>query len=188
MKEQSHIVHFCVFHQASWHPAYTHTMVFLFFIIMTCYFPRIVSPLVPHSHLPMMCWDDQCDPHECSFNHCLTLYTIFWNAALLLCHHHMPLSVGNEFHCRKHVLPTKSKHNIDFFVAPGFQCCFHCTSTYTMNSIWLTDSCIGIACYPFYKCCLLSKNKMVVWWKHYRLENVTYWPCLAWQVIIGAQR
>lgn len=139
-------------------PTHTHFMVFLFFIIMTCYFPRIVSPLVPHSHLPMMCWDDQCDPRGCSFNHCLTLYTIFWNAALLLCHHHMPLSVGSEFHCRKLVLPTKSKHTIDFFVAPGFQCCFHCTSTYTMNSIWLTDSCIGIACYPFYKCCLLPKK------------------------------
>jgi hypothetical protein len=162
-----------------------HFVVFRFFIIMTCYFPRIVPPLVLHSHLPTMCWYDECDPHRCSFKHCLTLYTIFCYAAFLLCHHHMPLPVGNEFHCRKCVLPTKSKHTTDFFVVPGFQFYSHCTSTYPLNSIWLTDSCISIECYPYYKCCLLPRNKMVVWQKHYRLENVTYWPCLAWQVYWG---
>ena len=182
VKEPSYNVHFCVFHQASWHPSYMH-----FFIIVTYYFPRVVPPLVLHSHWPTVCWDDQCDLHGFSFNHFLTLYTIFWYAALPLCHHLTPLSVGSEFHCRKHFSAPKSKDTTDSFVAPGFQCCFHCPSTpseqhltHSLTHSLTLASCI--TCYPYYKCCFLPKNKMVLWQKHYRLENVTYWPCLACQL------
>jgi hypothetical protein len=181
-KEQSHSVHFCVFHQASWHPAYTHFVVFRFFIIMTCYFPRIVPPLVLHSHLPTMCFDDQCDPHGCSFNHCWTLYAIFCYAALSLCHHHMPRVSWQWISLQETCFTHKIKTHYRLFRGARFPVLFPLYINLSMNNIWLTDSCIGIACYPYYKCCLLPKNKMVVWQKHFRLENVTSLPSLACQV------
>jgi len=181
VKKQSHNVHFYVFHQASWHSAFTHFMVFQFFIIMTCYFPRIVPPLVLHSHLHTKCWDDQRDPHGCSFNHCFTLYTIFsdmlhsrYAITIHLCQLAMNFISGNMFYPQnQNTLQTFSWHQVSSAVS-----IVHQLIQWTAF-VWLTDSCISIACYPYYKCGLLPKNKVVVWQKHYRLEKVTYWPCLA---------
>jgi hypothetical protein len=59
---------------------------------------------------------------------------------------------GEKFH------PYKLNQTRIFSVYQIFQCCCHYISTYPQNKIWpiLAPS---VACYPYYKCCLLPKCK-----------------------------
>jgi uncharacterized membrane protein len=50
--------------------------------------------------------------------------------------------------------------------------------TYPMNSIWLTFASY-VACYTFHYCYRLQENKIYEEHYIYRLEDLTFWRCLA---------
>jgi len=64
--------------------------------------------------------------------------SLYWIFIKLLLH---TSSNGGKFWWLKRVLLTKPNHTTNFFTGPQFQSCWHCTSTYPLNSIQVPDLC-----------------------------------------------
>lgn len=99
----------------------------------TCQFIMSVPPLMLHSHLSLMC---------CSQVQSLAVFkqsAQFADMTCLLRHPHTPLPTDSEFQFRS----TFCKNWITLwtFVVPSFQYHCHWTSTYCLNSIFLTSCC-----------------------------------------------
>lgn len=126
----------------------------------------------------LMCCADRYD-HHCGspFDHFQTLCTIFWHAALELSHHLSCWSNGCELGCRKNNSPIKTESYNELLHEASFQCQWPCTSTYSMNKIWVTDI--------YTICCISPPIKSAT--SYLKIKHSTkmlytrepyYWTCL----------
>jgi len=106
-----------------------------------------------------LCADGRYDNHPGYLVDCFqTHWTIFRHPAQ---QRHMRLLIGGEFRWGGGEYVVVRKRNLTTTVSPqpGLQYRCHCTSTCRMNNLRLILT-PSVICYPYYKCCALSENKM----------------------------
>jgi hypothetical protein len=72
------------------------------------------------SPLSLTYWANWCYHHGHLFNNCWTLYTIVWQAAISLPHHHTTISVGGEVRWENQVATIKTVRHYKFIHRTNF--------------------------------------------------------------------